>query len=131
VLEPTLVVDEDQTALLFVYGTLIDPAQLQRVLGHLCPGVPAILKAYRRHQGRYPYIVQAAGHTVTGSIICDLREDDFTKLDECEAVRPVFCEGAMRRLYGRELTSTLTREGISVRCWVYVPNLRDWPADWR
>jgi gamma-glutamylcyclotransferase (GGCT)/AIG2-like uncharacterized protein YtfP len=131
VAELTPAVREDEITNLFVYGTLVEPAQRHRVLGRSCPVVPAILKGYQRREGRYPYVVPVAGHSVPGRIMCQLGKEDFAKLDDYEVVNPVWCEGAMRRLYRRELTDALTRAGVAVRCWVFMPNLRDWPASWR
>jgi len=115
---------------LFVYGTLTDPACRQRVLGHSPATIRAFLKNYARRDGKYPYLVATEGEEASGWILCDLGKDDFQKLDDYEAATPRWFEGAMRRLYRREPVAVVTSDGRSVRCWVYLPNLADWPVGW-
>jgi gamma-glutamylcyclotransferase (GGCT)/AIG2-like uncharacterized protein YtfP len=116
---------------LFVYGSLRDPARRQRVLGRASALVPGLLRNYMRHDGKYPYLVKAQGHEVGGWVLGDLSDEDFSKLDDYEIVTPQFLQGAMRRLYARELVEVMTSDGHAVPCWVYVANLPDWPAGWK
>jgi gamma-glutamylcyclotransferase (GGCT)/AIG2-like uncharacterized protein YtfP len=119
------------TAELFVYGTLANPATLRRVLGRTSPTIPAVLKDYRRREGKYPYLVRAFGRMARGRILRKIRRAEFERLDHYEVTTAQRHNGAMRRLYSRELANVVTMEGVSIRCWIYMPNLADWPASWR
>jgi gamma-glutamylcyclotransferase (GGCT)/AIG2-like uncharacterized protein YtfP len=116
---------------LFVYGTLTDPQRVQRVLGHPCETIAASLKGYERQQGKWPYVTEKEGHEVQGSVLLRLSPEDFVRLDEYEVVFPVLIERTTRRLYTRELVDVLSPHGCPIRCWVYLPNLSDWPYGWR
>jgi gamma-glutamylcyclotransferase (GGCT)/AIG2-like uncharacterized protein YtfP len=116
---------------LFVYGTLRDPARRQQVVGYPSSLIPALLKNYARREGKYPYLVKAQGHEVHGWVLADLSKEDFRKLDEYEVVTPRLFQGAMRRLYARELVDVTTNDGRAMPCWVYLPSLPDWPASWK
>ena len=119
------------TSELFVYGTLTDPATVLEVLGRPCAAVPAALQNYERRVGRYAYLVEAQGQEVQGRVLGPLGAADFETLDEYEVVIPKPIEGKMRRLYTRALAEARLADGRSLRCWVYVPNLPDWPALWK
>jgi hypothetical protein len=89
-----------------------------------------LLRNYARRYGKYPYLVKAQGHEVQGWVLGNLSNEDFYGLDNYEVVTPRFLEGAMRRLYARELVAVMINDGRTVECWVYLPNLPDWPAGW-
>jgi gamma-glutamylcyclotransferase (GGCT)/AIG2-like uncharacterized protein YtfP len=130
-LKPTPATEAVEITDLFVYGSLIDPARRQRVLGYPSTLIPALLKNYDRREGKYLYLVKAQGHEVHGWVLGDLSKEDFRKLDGYEVVTPTLIQGAMRRLYARELLEVETNDGRVMPCWVYLPNLPDWPARWK
>lgn len=112
---------------LFVYGTLRDPTRVQELLGHPCRTVPARLPGYDRREGRWPYLMRA---DIAGCLLRGLTAEDLAKLDAYEGVQPEDREGAVRRLYTRELTSVLVEDDRLVPCWIYLPNLADWKPEW-
>jgi gamma-glutamylcyclotransferase (GGCT)/AIG2-like uncharacterized protein YtfP len=76
---------------LFVYGTLVDPARLDEVLGHRHNGerLRAQLNGYHRvvnERYPYPFIVLAEGGVVDGVVLEDLSADDLHMLDRYEEV---------------------------------------------
>jgi gamma-glutamylcyclotransferase (GGCT)/AIG2-like uncharacterized protein YtfP len=76
---------------LFVYGTLVDPACLDEVLGHRHSGerLAARLRDYRRMTRpdfAYAYIVEERGAAVDGVLIMDLSPYDMQVLDRYEEV---------------------------------------------
>jgi gamma-glutamylcyclotransferase (GGCT)/AIG2-like uncharacterized protein YtfP len=76
---------------LFAYGTLVDPACLDSVLGHRHLGerLAARLSGYQRVQVRtypYPFIVEAQGSFVDGVLLMDLSPYDMQVLDRYEEV---------------------------------------------
>jgi gamma-glutamylcyclotransferase (GGCT)/AIG2-like uncharacterized protein YtfP len=71
----------------FVYGTLQVPTVLERVLGRVPRMTVAQLQDYQR--GRvsgqsYPAIVAAYGESVTGSVLFDLNDAEWSLLDAYE-----------------------------------------------
>lgn len=75
----------------FAYGSLIDPARLDEVLGHKHLGerLAARLEGYRRAVSPsypYPFAVAAPGQAVEGVLITELSTDDLTLLDRYEDV---------------------------------------------
>lgn len=76
---------------LFVYGSLVDPACLDGVLGHRHLGerLAARLPGYRRIITRgfeWPFIVTATGASVDGVLLMDLSPYDMHVLDRYEEV---------------------------------------------
>jgi len=76
---------------LFVYGTLVDPARLDEVLGHRHAGerLAARLDGYQRIVSpayAYPFLVQATGCSVEGVVLMDLSAYDLQALDRYEEV---------------------------------------------
>jgi gamma-glutamylcyclotransferase (GGCT)/AIG2-like uncharacterized protein YtfP len=123
--------DAGAPAGVFVYGTLTDPARRLRVLRRSPALVPALLQNYERRNGRYPYLLPAEGREVRGWILLNIEEADLARLDDYEVAIPKSCAGSVRRLYRRELVDVMTVGGRRVRCWVYMPNLADWPRRWK
>jgi gamma-glutamylcyclotransferase (GGCT)/AIG2-like uncharacterized protein YtfP len=75
----------------FVYGTLVDPAVLDGVLGHRHLGerLRARLPGYARQTSpdfAYPYIVPSPDAAVDGILVLDLSAADLVVLDEYEEV---------------------------------------------
>ena len=76
---------------LFVYGTLVEPARLDEVLGHKHPGerLAARLAGYMRIVSpayAYPYLVKAPDSSVDGILLMDLSAYDMQALDRYEDV---------------------------------------------
>ena len=78
---------------LFVYGTLVDPAKLDEVLGHRHLGerLRARLRGYRRvarasDEFPYPFILPSPDGAVDGILILDLSVADLDVLDAYEDV---------------------------------------------
>jgi gamma-glutamylcyclotransferase (GGCT)/AIG2-like uncharacterized protein YtfP len=81
----------EQSRHLFVYGTLVDPAQLDAVLGHKHLGerLAARLPGYRRvttETYAYPFVVEDASAWVDGVLVMDLSPYDMQVLDRYEDV---------------------------------------------
>lgn len=75
----------------FVYGSLVDPECLDRVLGqrHAGERLAARLEGYERITTAaypFPYIVAAPGRSVDGVLIMDLTPYDIQALDRYEEV---------------------------------------------
>ncbi len=94
---------------LFVYGTLVEPAIREQLLGRRIMASEARLPGFERRSGRYYYVVRKDGAETAGMILRGLSEDDLRVLDEYEEVP---------HLYTRERAVAVTAEG-RVRCWVY------------
>jgi gamma-glutamylcyclotransferase (GGCT)/AIG2-like uncharacterized protein YtfP len=75
---------------LFVYGSLVDPQQLDAVLGHRHLGerFAARLAGYARATSDYPYpyLVESACSHVDGIVIMDLPPEDVSAVDAYEEV---------------------------------------------
>jgi gamma-glutamylcyclotransferase (GGCT)/AIG2-like uncharacterized protein YtfP len=97
---------------LFVYGSLIDPACRERILGRVVETMAAILHGYERGRGRYYFIRPRAGLNTRGLLLLQLTSADFVALDRYEEIP---------RLYTREMTEVVDLNGQRSRCWVYLP----------
>ncbi len=102
--------NDDQ--LLFVYGSLIDPAERIRLLTRVIEAVPARLTGYQRGQKRYYFVVKRTGAITDGAILEGLGPRDFAILDAYEDVPT---------LYTRERIAVLTLDGRRLECWIYLP----------
>jgi gamma-glutamylcyclotransferase (GGCT)/AIG2-like uncharacterized protein YtfP len=76
---------------LFVYGTLVDPACLDEVLGHRHTGERLAARLPDFHYLRtpsypYPFIVAEHGASVDGVLVMDLSPYDLQVLDRYEEV---------------------------------------------
>ena len=74
-----------------MYGTLVDPARVDEVLGHRHSGerLRARLVGYHRvltERYPFPFIVAAQGGVVDGVVLEDLSQDDLRVLDRYEEV---------------------------------------------
>jgi gamma-glutamylcyclotransferase (GGCT)/AIG2-like uncharacterized protein YtfP len=103
---------------LFAYGTLVDPARLNEVLGHTHRGerLAARLRGYRRVMSTsfdYPFLVAEAGSFVEGVLIMDLSADDLRVLDRYEEVE----------------SGVYQREPVQVEAWGCGPNPMRLAAD--
>jgi gamma-glutamylcyclotransferase (GGCT)/AIG2-like uncharacterized protein YtfP len=96
---------------LFVYGSLLEEAKRQEILGHRVELIEARLCGFERRRARYFYIAPVEGVQTVGMIMLGLSDEDWRRLDAYEKVP---------RLYTREEIEVATSDGI-VRCWVYLP----------
>jgi gamma-glutamylcyclotransferase (GGCT)/AIG2-like uncharacterized protein YtfP len=104
--------DADGDGALFVYGSLVDVAHREALLGREVAAAPARLAGYERRRGRYFYIVACAGAETPGLVLSGLGESDFAVLDRYEEVP---------RLYTRIKVEVADAAGAALRCWVYIP----------
>ena len=95
---------------LFAYGTLIDAATRDEILGHRVDVIDARVVGYERRRSRYHYLARKAGAVTGGVILMGLTAGDFRILDEYEEVP---------HLYTREFIEAETSNGVE-RCWVYM-----------
>jgi gamma-glutamylcyclotransferase (GGCT)/AIG2-like uncharacterized protein YtfP len=97
---------------LFVYGSLLDSAERERLLGRSIEAVPASLKEYERGRKRYFYVIHREGAEVSGAILAGLSANDLAILDSYEEVP---------ELYIRKHVSVTDSKGAAVACWIYLP----------
>jgi|SRR6266849_2667025 len=98
--------------LLFVYGSLIDPAERIRLLARVIEAVPARLPGYQRGQKRYYFVAKLADAFTDGAILEGLGPRDFEVLDAYEDVPT---------LYTRERIEVFTLDSRRIECWIYLP----------
>jgi gamma-glutamylcyclotransferase (GGCT)/AIG2-like uncharacterized protein YtfP len=108
--------DDDQ--LLFVYGSLMNPAERMRLLGRPTDASPARLGGYTRGRKRYYFVAQQAGAVTDGAILEGLSARDLAILDQYEDVPT---------LYTRERIEVLAADGRKIECWIYLPT--SWAKD--
>lgn len=96
---------------LFVYGTLLDDAQVRAVAGRTFARRAAVLAGHRRvwPRGGYATVVADAAAAVAGDLLDGVDDRALAAFDVYED------EG---RLYVRDET-TVTCAGAPVRCFVY------------
>jgi gamma-glutamylcyclotransferase (GGCT)/AIG2-like uncharacterized protein YtfP len=102
----------NDAATLFVYGSLLDSARRDGIIGHPVETAPAVLHGYERGRARYFYIREEPGQSIAGLLLLNLTPHDFRKLD---------CYEEIPRLYTRTKVVVSDTEGIPRRCWVYLP----------
>ncbi len=105
----------DDSAALFVYGSLIDSDSRERLLGRAVSASPAWLSGYERRRGRYHYVVRCEGARTPGLILDGLTERDLEILDRYEET-PI--------LYVRERVEVIDAQGARRCCWIYLPTAR-------
>src|SRR5258707_330426 len=98
--------------LLFVYGSLMNPAERVRLLKRPIEASPARLPGYERGQKRYYFVVKRTGAITDGAILEGLDSRDFAILDAYEEVP---------RLYIRERIEVFGADGRPLKCWIYLP----------
>jgi gamma-glutamylcyclotransferase (GGCT)/AIG2-like uncharacterized protein YtfP len=104
--------------LLFVYGSLMNPAERLRLLGRPIEASPAHLPNYARGRKRYYFVAKQADAITDGAILEGLTAHDLAILDEYEEVPT---------LYTRERIEVLTADSRKIECWIYLP--RSWAND--
>jgi gamma-glutamylcyclotransferase (GGCT)/AIG2-like uncharacterized protein YtfP len=112
----TTVENDDQ--LLFVYGSLIDPAERQRLLGRPIAAIPARLSGYVRGRKRYYFVAKRVDGVTNGAILEGLSAHDLAILDDYEEVPT---------LYTRERIEVVATDARKIECWIYLPT--GWAAD--
>jgi gamma-glutamylcyclotransferase (GGCT)/AIG2-like uncharacterized protein YtfP len=106
--------EPDPAATLFVYGSLLDPARREAIIGRRIDTMPATLHNYEPGQARYFYVRRRSGASTAGLLLLNLTPDDFQALDRYEEIP---------RLYTRDKVEVFDRDGNSVRCWIYLPTV--------
>jgi gamma-glutamylcyclotransferase (GGCT)/AIG2-like uncharacterized protein YtfP len=104
--------ESDRPRPLFVYGSLLDPAERARLLERSTTALPACLAGYERGRKRYFYVTKREGAEVPGAILTGLSDAELAILDDYEDVP---------RLYTRERINVLDTTGAIVECWIYLP----------
>jgi gamma-glutamylcyclotransferase (GGCT)/AIG2-like uncharacterized protein YtfP len=96
---------------LFVYGTLLDEAQLRRVTGRAFPRRPARLAGQRREwpHGDHPYLVEDATGVVDGDLVDGLDHTALAALDAYEDAPALY----------ERIDAVVTCDGVAVACWLY------------
>ena len=97
---------------LFVYGSLMNPVERQRLLGRAIEARPAQLLGYVRGRKRYYFVAKQAGAATDGAILDGLTTGDLAILDAYEEVPT---------LYTRERIEVLAADGGKIECWIYLP----------
>jgi gamma-glutamylcyclotransferase (GGCT)/AIG2-like uncharacterized protein YtfP len=98
--------------LLFVYGSLMNPAERFGLLNRPIEAAPARLPGYQHGQKRYHFVARRAGAIADGAILEGLGPRDFAILDAYEDVP---------RLYTRDRIEVLGADGRRIECWIYLP----------
>ncbi len=97
---------------LFIYGSLLDASERERVIAGRIEARAARLVGYERGRKRYFYVTKRDGAEVAGAILTGVSDKELAILDEYEDVP---------RLYTRERISVMDAEGATVECWIYLP----------
>jgi len=101
--------DDEQ---LFVYGSLMNPAERLRILGRPVVASPARLPGYARGRKRYYFVARQVGAVTDGAILEALSARDLELLDQYEEVPA---------LYTRERLEVLAADSRKIECWIYLP----------
>jgi gamma-glutamylcyclotransferase (GGCT)/AIG2-like uncharacterized protein YtfP len=103
---------ENDNQLLFVYGTLMNPAERLRLLGRPIDASPARLFGYTRGRKRYYYVSKLEDAVTDGAILEGLSARDLEILDAYEDVPT---------LYTRDRIEVVTADASKIECWIYLP----------
>jgi len=103
---------DDDGQPLFVYGSLMSPAERLRLLGRPIDASPAHLPGYARGRKRYYFVAEQAGAVTDGALLEGLSARDLAIFDEYEEVPT---------LYTRERIEVLTAGNRKIECWIYLP----------
>jgi len=109
---------DNDNELLFVYGSLMNPAERMRLLGRPIDANPASLRGYARRRKRYYFVAKQADTVTDGAILEGLSARDLALLDKYEEVPA---------LYTRERVEVLTADNRKIECWTYLPT--NWAKD--
>ncbi len=103
---------DNDNDLLFVYGSLMNPAERVILLGRPLEASPAHLHGYARGRKRYYFVAKQADAVTDGAILEGLTASDFAILDEYEEVPT---------LYTRERIEVVGADARKIECWIYLP----------
>ena len=103
---------------LFVYGSLINPAERLRLLGRPIEASPARISGYSRGKKRYYFVKKEEGAITDGAILEGLSTRELAILDDYEDVPA---------LYTRERIAVRAADGREIECWIYLPT--SWAED--
>ncbi|HKN13362.1 MAG TPA: gamma-glutamylcyclotransferase family protein [Candidatus Binatus sp.] len=109
---------DNDNQMLFVYGSLMNPAERLRLLGRPIDASPARLPNYARGKKRYYFVARQSDTVTHGAILEGLSARDLALLDKYEEVPA---------LYTRERVEVLTADNRKIECWTYLPT--DWAKD--
>jgi gamma-glutamylcyclotransferase (GGCT)/AIG2-like uncharacterized protein YtfP len=109
---------ENDDQLLFVYGSLMNPAERLRLLGRPIDASLARLVGYERGRKRHYFVVKKADAVTDGAILEGLSARDLAILDRYEEVPT---------LYTRERIEVVAADGRKIECWIYMPT--NWTKD--
>lgn len=103
---------DNDNDMLFVYGTLINPAERMRLLGRPIDAIPARLAGYARGHKSYYFVAKQADAITDGAILEGLSAHDLAILDQYEEVPT---------LYTRERIEVVAADARKIECWIYLP----------
>ncbi len=109
---------ENDDQLLFVYGSLMDPAERQRLLTRPIEAIPARLDGYVRGRKRYYFVAKQTDAVTDGAILEGLGARDLAILDDYEEVP---------KLYTRERIEVVATDARKIECSIYLPT--SWAGD--
>ena len=98
--------------LLFVYGTLMNPAERVLILGRPIDASPARLPGHVSGRKGHYFVARQAGGVTDGAILEGLSGRELAILDEYEETPA---------LYTRERIEVLAAGGRKIECWIYLP----------
>src|SRR5271166_5121687 len=104
--------DDNDNEILFVYGSLMNPAERIRLLGRPINASPARLVGYARGRKRYYFVAKKADAVTDGAILEGLSARDLAILDQYEEVPT---------LYTRERIGVIAADSRRIECWIYLP----------
>ena len=103
---------DNDNDLLFVYGSLMNPAERVILLGRPIEASPARLHGYARGRKRHYFVAKQADAVTDGAILEGLSASDFAILDDYEEVPT---------LYTRERIEVVGADARKIECWIYLP----------
>lgn len=100
-------IEKDKNAT-FVWGYLMDPYFIKKLLGKEKPFTPAVLKGFRREwkysgKNKTPVLIKDKNEIVQGVVLLNLSKEDVQKLDEFEKIPEVM---------------------VKKRIWIYIGDLK-------
>ena len=104
-------------AALFVYGTLLDDAQVEAVTGRRFPRRAARLEGYERiaPPGGYPYVVARPGSAVDGALLESIDVASLRALDRYEDEGRLYVRRGVTVVAGGERIACETYVGATIR----------------
>jgi gamma-glutamylcyclotransferase (GGCT)/AIG2-like uncharacterized protein YtfP len=104
--------NDNDNEIVFVYGSLMNPAERVMLLGHPVDASPARLVGYVRGRKRHYFVVKRADAVTDGAILESLSARDLAILDAYEEVPT---------LYTRERIEVIAADDRKIECWIYLP----------